>query len=144
GTTRAFRSTLATADRPFAVPGDQVQLSLDPRCHSASPGFSPPDQTSGAVSDVASIVFRPPGGPRAIVALATDCSPDLNPARARATRGWRAGWGRARSQWRDASRGISPVSRRASKSWRRMDGAISGCDSPTRAFSFRQVQTKSL
>src|SRR5436309_3109413 len=59
GTEKAFRSTLATADRPFARPGDWVELTLDPTCHSASPGFS-----TAAADQVVTVVFKPANGPR--------------------------------------------------------------------------------
>jgi hypothetical protein len=40
GTQRTFRGALATVDRPFARPGDTLDLRIDPGCHGASPGFS--------------------------------------------------------------------------------------------------------
>src|SRR5262249_5178963 len=65
---RTFRGALATVDRPFARPGDTVDLQLDPTCHGASPGFSPT-----AAQHVVTVLFRPPAGVPNAVVLAPDC-----------------------------------------------------------------------
>lgn len=64
-----FRSTLGLSDRPFARPGDWVELTLDPRCHGSSPGFR-----RSADDHVVSVVFTPPAGPRSLVVVAPSCS----------------------------------------------------------------------
>lgn len=66
---QAFRASRGTTDRPFARPGDWVRLALDPTCDAGAAGFGP------ASNLVVSVVFRPPGGgPRNVVALATNCA----------------------------------------------------------------------
>jgi cysteine-rich repeat protein len=70
-----FRSTLGSASRPFATPGEFVELTLDPLCHRASPGFL---RESG--DQVVTVVFKPPSGPRSVVVLAKSCAA-LEPAR---------------------------------------------------------------
>jgi len=64
-----FRGVLGSTDRPFARPGDWLRLALEPACHSQSAGFA------GAASNlVVTVVHTPPaGGPRTVVALASDC-----------------------------------------------------------------------
>ena len=69
GTQGTFRGALALVDRPFAGPGDTLDLQLDPTCHGASPGFSPT-----ADRHVVTVLFRPPAGPRNAVVLAPDCT----------------------------------------------------------------------
>jgi Tol biopolymer transport system component len=70
GTTRAFRGTLGVTDRPFAGPGAFVDLTLDPSCHSASPGLA-----STPAEQVVTVVFTPPQAAlRRLVVLATDCA----------------------------------------------------------------------
>jgi Tol biopolymer transport system component len=69
GTEQVLRSTLGSTDRPFAGPGDWVELGLDPTCHSASAGFSP-----SAAGQVVTVVFRPAGGPRDVAIVATSCA----------------------------------------------------------------------
>jgi hypothetical protein len=66
-----LRSSLGGVDRPFAGPGDLVELRVRPEvCDSSSPGFSP------AIADTAvTLAFRPPnGGPVNVVVLATNCA----------------------------------------------------------------------
>lgn len=63
---REFRSSLGSISRPFAKPGDLVDISLDPVCHSLSPGFS--DRTE---DHVVTLVFTPPGGPVNVVVLSS-------------------------------------------------------------------------
>src|SRR5262249_11123254 len=68
--TTVFRASLGNSDRPFARPGDWVTLTLDAMCDAASPGFS-----GTAANVVVSVIFTPPaGGPRNVVALATNCA----------------------------------------------------------------------
>src|ERR1051325_304354 len=76
GTADAFRSTLAPLDRPFARPGDWLEITLDPTCHAASPGFQDVNGNGiGADDVVVTIVFTPPGGALPnVVALATSCA----------------------------------------------------------------------
>lgn len=64
-----FRSAVGSSSRPFAKPGDELEIQLDGACNgTASPGFS------GLSSDqVVSIIFTPPDGPRNVVVLAADC-----------------------------------------------------------------------
>jgi Tol biopolymer transport system component len=69
GTALSFGGALGASDRPFAGPGDFVELRLVAGCHDASPGFS-----ANAADHVVTVVFRPPnGGPQNAVVLATDC-----------------------------------------------------------------------
>ena len=65
----AFRGTLGSADRPFAAPGDFVEIAVPPeRCAAASPGFSPV-----AADHVVTLVFTPQAGaPRRVVVLTTE------------------------------------------------------------------------
>jgi cysteine-rich repeat protein len=64
-----FRSTLGSASRPFVTPGEFVEVTLDPACHRASPGFL---RESG--EQIVTVVFKPPGGPRNVVVLARSCA----------------------------------------------------------------------
>lgn len=69
---QSFRGTLGVANRPFAVPGDFVELSVRPQvCDQSSPGF-----TANAADHDVTLVFTPPnGGPRRVVLLtAASCS----------------------------------------------------------------------
>ena len=64
-----FRGALGSLDRPYARPDDWVRIVLDPSCATSSPGFGP-----SAGDSVVTVVFTPPdGGPRHVVAIATDC-----------------------------------------------------------------------
>lgn len=77
-----FLGALARVDRPFARPGDWVELQLDPACHARSTGVR-----RAAEDQVVTLIFEPPAGPRSIVALATDCealAPALAACEARA------------------------------------------------------------
>ena len=40
GTTQTFRASQTTVDRPFASPGDFVELGLDPTCYAVPREFS--------------------------------------------------------------------------------------------------------
>lgn len=68
---RTFRGSLGRVSRPFASPGDWVEVTLDSRCDAAvSAGFG------GSTRDhVVTIAFRPTRGPRSVVVLAEDCGP---------------------------------------------------------------------
>src|SRR5262245_8905825 len=68
GTQGTFRGALGVVDRPFARPGDPVELRLDPACHGASAGVS-----AAASAHVGAGRFRPPAGPPRAVVLAPDC-----------------------------------------------------------------------
>ena len=72
---KTFRGTLGSADRPFALPGDFVELSLNPAlCDGASSGFD------NSTSYVVSLFYTPlANGPRRAVILTTDsCDPKMN------------------------------------------------------------------
>jgi hypothetical protein len=73
--TQTFRGTLGVTDRPFASPGEIVELRVRPAvCDAASPGFTPPTPPNLPPYDV-TIVFTPPGGGSPnVVVLAPDCS----------------------------------------------------------------------
>lgn len=68
GTVNVFRSALGTVDRPFAGPGDAVEIRLSPSCDD-SPGFA-----VDPAAHVVSIVFRPLNGPASLVVMAADCA----------------------------------------------------------------------
>src|SRR5262249_10798670 len=66
----SFRGTIGSVDRPFAVPGDVIPVSLDPSCDASSLGFD---------SDVAkltvTLIFEPSAAaPHNAVILRTDCA----------------------------------------------------------------------
>lgn len=68
----AFRGTRGTIDRPFAAPGDFVDLALrQAQCDGASPGFSVPD-----ASQVVTVLFKPGGkaGAHAVVLTRGTCA----------------------------------------------------------------------
>ena len=69
---QTFRGTLGSTDRPFAGPGEFVELRIRPQvCDGASLGFLSTNPDQYAVT----IVFTPPGaGPRNVVVVATDCT----------------------------------------------------------------------
>ncbi|HZR84093.1 MAG TPA: hypothetical protein VFD92_23550 [Candidatus Binatia bacterium] len=68
--TTIFRGALGASNRPFASPGDIVELRVRPQvCDQSSAGFGPAPQ-----DQVATVVFTPVVGPRRAVVLATDCS----------------------------------------------------------------------
>src|SRR5262245_60907667 len=65
---QTFRSTLGATDRPFAGPGDFVEVGVDQaRCDLASPGLS-----ANGADHVVTIVFRPTGGQARVVFLTAD------------------------------------------------------------------------
>lgn len=69
GAAQAFRGALGTVNRPFATPGDIVEVRVRPTlCDGASVGFASPDPADYVVT----LVFKPPGnGLRNVVTLAT-------------------------------------------------------------------------
>src|SRR5262245_13597410 len=68
GAILAYPSALGAANRPFAAPGESVELRLRP-CDTASSGFLP-----NGSDHVVTIAFKPPGGGTTrLVALSTDC-----------------------------------------------------------------------
>ncbi|MFN8545343.1 MAG: hypothetical protein U0807_14200 [Candidatus Binatia bacterium] len=69
GPVGAFRGALGLVDRPFARPGDPIELRLDPACHRASAGFSPT-----ASRHAVTFVFTPPNGARHAVVVRADCT----------------------------------------------------------------------
>ena len=69
-----FRGTLGTLDRPFAGPGDFVELHVRPTvCDQASPGLP------ASVDDlVVTLLFEPTGGPRRAIVLTTQSCADVD------------------------------------------------------------------
>ncbi len=75
GTLKTFNSTLGATNRPFAAPGEAVEVRLRP-CDVSSPGIA-----ATAAGNVVTVVFTPTGGatPNAVVLTsAADCSA-INP-----------------------------------------------------------------
>jgi Tol biopolymer transport system component len=74
GTEETFNGVLGAANRPFAAPGERLDLSIRP-CDSASPGLTP-----NASDHVVTVIFTPPSGPRHAVALTADadCASRVN------------------------------------------------------------------
>lgn len=70
GTELTFNSTLGAANRPFAAPGERLDLKLRP-CDTGSPKL-----TANAADHLVTVVFTPMTGPRHAVVLtaAADCS----------------------------------------------------------------------
>ncbi len=68
-----FRGSLGTVDRPFAGPGDFVELHVRPQiCDQASPGLP------ASVDDVVvTLLFQPISGPRRVVVLTTQSCADV-------------------------------------------------------------------
>ncbi|HEV7731174.1 MAG TPA: hypothetical protein VGR62_03385 [Candidatus Binatia bacterium] len=68
GTSNTFRGTQGSTDRPFARPGDFVELALDPKCTGTNgfPSTNPADY-------VVVVIFTPPNGPPTVKALAETC-----------------------------------------------------------------------
>jgi hypothetical protein len=67
GTAKSFDAVLGATNRPFAGPGEPLEIRLRP-CDAGSPGFLPFGD-----DHVVTIVFKAPGGANRVVALATDC-----------------------------------------------------------------------
>ena len=70
GTIKTFNSTLGTSNRPYAAPGERLELHLRP-CDTASPGL-----TADATDHIVTVVFTPAAGPHNTVVLTAnaDCS----------------------------------------------------------------------
>lgn len=75
--TKDFRAALGSVNRPFAGPGEFVEIRVRPTiCDSESTGFVDVDQDGSKTDDhVVTVLFVPPNGgtPNAVV-LAEDCS----------------------------------------------------------------------
>lgn len=86
----SFRGALGSVDRPFAGPGDWLELTLDPKCHGSV-------QFDGdARRHVATFVFVPSnGGPRNVVVVAGEEPPTNELAEAVAACGALPGIGEA-------------------------------------------------
>ncbi len=78
GTTNTFRAAMGELDRPFAMPGDFVELRVRPAvCDAASRGVI--DHDGNATIDsrdvLVTVLFEPPaGGPKNAVVVARDCA----------------------------------------------------------------------
>jgi Tol biopolymer transport system component len=86
GTAKTFNSTLGATNRPFAAPGERLEVTLR-TCDASSPGL-----TANATDHVVTVVFQPPSGPRNAVILTADndCSaiaPQLSACAAQLTGG---------------------------------------------------------
>jgi Tol biopolymer transport system component len=68
GTARTFNGVLGATNRPFAGPGESLEIRLRP-CDTDSPGFLP-----NGDDHAVTIVFKAPDGTHRVVALATDCT----------------------------------------------------------------------
>ena len=68
---KTFRGALGATNRPFAAPGDFVEVVVDTaRCDTGSSGFA-----ADGGDHVVTLVFKPTGGQARVVALTTDsCS----------------------------------------------------------------------
>ncbi len=69
GTVEVFRGAAGSANRPFAGPGDFLELRAGTACHPAAGGFQ-----AEAAAHVVSVVFTPQAGRASLVALAADCA----------------------------------------------------------------------
>lgn len=69
GTVGVFRGASGSANRPFAGPGDFVELRAGTACHPDTTPFA-----ADRAAHVVSIVFTPPAGRASLVAIAADCS----------------------------------------------------------------------
>ena len=76
GATDSFRGALGAADRPFATPGDIVEVSLQPGiCDAETTAFvEQPGGATRADDYRVTLVFTPQQGAKSAVVLATDCS----------------------------------------------------------------------
>jgi len=68
GATRTFRAAVGYVDRPFAGPGDFIELRPNSICSPDADAFS-----ADPADHVVSFVFRPPNGAAQVVVLAADC-----------------------------------------------------------------------
>lgn len=67
GTAKSYDAIVGAANRPFAAPGELLELRMRP-CDVTSPGFLPAGD-----DQVVTIVFKAPGGTSRVVVMATDC-----------------------------------------------------------------------
>jgi cysteine-rich repeat protein len=76
GATEIFRGALGSTDRPFAIPGDIVALSLEPGiCDGETTAFiEQPGGSTRADDYRVTLVFTPQQGAKSAVVLATDCA----------------------------------------------------------------------
>src|SRR5262249_36500471 len=58
GTAKTFNSTLGATNRPFAAPGERLELRVRP-CDPASAGL-----TADPANHLVTVIFTPPSGPR--------------------------------------------------------------------------------
>jgi hypothetical protein len=68
GTIKTFNGTMGATNRPFAGPGERIEVRLRP-CDAASIGLG-----ATAADHVVTVVFKPPTGPSHALILSTDCS----------------------------------------------------------------------
>src|ERR1051325_8150314 len=66
GTTKTFTATLGPTNRPFAAPGESLELALRP-CDTASLSTDP-------TGHVVTVLFTPPDGTPNVAIVATDCA----------------------------------------------------------------------
>ncbi|MBY0398095.1 MAG: hypothetical protein K2X91_16745, partial [Thermoleophilia bacterium] len=67
GTAKTFNGALGALNRPYAGPGERLEVRLRP-CDTASPGFLP-----DGGDHVVTLIFAAPDGTRRVVALSDDC-----------------------------------------------------------------------
>ena len=67
GTAKSFDAILGATNRPFAGPGEPLEIRLRP-CDAASTGFLPAGEDHAVT-----FVFKAPGGANRVVVLANDC-----------------------------------------------------------------------
>lgn len=67
GTAKTFDSILGATNRPFAAPGEPLEIRIRP-CDATSTGF-----LATGDQHVVTMVFKAPGGTNRVVALANDC-----------------------------------------------------------------------
>ncbi len=68
GTEKTFNGVLGATNRPYAGPGERLELRLRP-CDVASTGF-----LANSADQVVTLVFKAPDGTNRVVALANDCT----------------------------------------------------------------------
>ena len=76
GTAKTFNATLGATNRPFAAPGERLEVTL----RSCDPGTLVPTPTPVPTDNVVTVIFQPPSGAKNAVILtaAADCSA-INP-----------------------------------------------------------------
>lgn len=68
GTSKTFNAALGATNRPFAAPGETLEIAVRP-CDAGSLGL-----TANAADHIVTVLFTPPGGPAHAVVLTTDAS----------------------------------------------------------------------